>query len=251
MKNLDKGTLTNEQAWHFRTQGYYRLPDVFSADETAEMREFVAQEAARRDPTHARKVGGPMVKMYGLYQANPELMDRVIRHPNLVGPLKSILGPNVLFLTNRHNHATMNDQQGEAAEGLHRDTLQPARGFVVAAVYLQESTIENGATRIIPGSHNLPYVGVPEETGGGVWMAEHEEYTGFEDQAVPVPMPEGGVLLFQGLTFHGVGANNSGGSRMSMTLAYRPADELEYNPDPQRQIVVSGEQSYRGNDRLS
>jgi len=42
MKNLDTGTLSHTQARHFRDQGYYRLPGVYSADETAEMREFVA-----------------------------------------------------------------------------------------------------------------------------------------------------------------------------------------------------------------
>lgn len=249
MKNLDTGALSHEQARHFRSQGYYRLPNVFSSDETAEMREFVLKEASKTDPDEARKIGGPTMKMYGLHRRNPELIERVVRHPKLVGPLISLLGPNIVFLTNRHNHATMNNQQGEAGEDLHRDILQPMRGILTAAVYLQESTVENGATCVIPGSQNMPFVGVPEETGGGVWMAEHDEYAGLGDQAVSVPMPEGGVLLFNSLVFHKVGANTSGGSRMSMTFAFRPVDELERHPDLERQIIVNGEQTYRGNDR--
>ena len=42
----------------------------------------------------------------------------------------------------------------------------------------------------------------------------------------------------------------SGDSRMSMTLAYRAVDELDANPDSLRQLVVAGEQTYRGNDRF-
>jgi phytanoyl-CoA hydroxylase len=248
MKNLDTGRLYNEQARHYRNQGYYRLPEVFSVDETAAMRDFVSSEATKLTPEEHKR-GGPTTKMYGLYDRNPELMHRVVAHPVLTGALISVLGPNIVFLKNRHNHATVNDKPGEPGEGLHRDILQPTRSILTATIYLQASTADNGATRIIPGSQDLPYVGVPEETGGGVWMAEHEEYIGMEDQALSVPMLEGSVLLFSSLVFHGVGANISSDSRMSMTLAYRAIDELEHHPDEARQLVVAGEQTYRGNDR--
>lgn len=132
---------------------------------------------------------------------------------------------------------------------MHRDILQPSRGLITAAVYLQDSTVDNGATRIVPGSHNLPYVGVPQADGGGTWMAEHREYEGLEEQAVPVPMREGDVLLFNGTLFHGVGYNLSGETRMSITLGYRSVDELDAEPDTMREVLVSGEYTYRGNDR--
>lgn len=242
------GGLTHEQARHFRSQGYYRLPEVFSKDETTEMREFVLEEAEKQRSL-ARELGGPALKLYGLYDRNPELMKRVISKTALKDALESILGPNIVFVKNRHNHATVNKHQGEPAEGLHRDILQPTRGLVTASVYLQDSTIENGATRLIPGSHELPFVGTPQADGGGTWMKEHEEYEGLEDQAMSVPMPEGGVLLFNGLAFHGVGANSTGESRVSMTLGYRSADELDANPDDSRQILIAGQHIYRGNDR--
>ncbi len=247
MRNLDKGTLSDEQARHYRTQGYYRLANVFSRDETAELRAFVAAEAEKESDRPAPPTGRT-AKMYRLYDRNPDLMHRVISHPNLVGPLKSIRGPNIVFLKNRHNHAAMNSEQGAPAEGMHRDILQPTRSLLTAAIYLQDASAENGATRIIPGSHELPFVGVPEDTGGGVWMDHHEEYAGMQDQALPVPMSEGGVLLFSSLTFHGVGGNRSGGTRTSLTLAFRAVDELDAHPDDTRQIVVTGEQTYRGND---
>lgn len=194
---MSVGTLSHEQARHFRNQGYYRLSSVYSPGETAEMRDSVASEAAK-DSEGARRLGGTAVKLYGLHARNPELMGRVIRHPVLIGALQSILGPNVIFVTNRHNHATVNDQIGQPAEGLHRDILQQTRGLVTAAVYLQKSTIENGATRLIPGSQELPYVGVPQADGGGTRMAEHEEYEGLEEQAVSIAMPEGGVFYLTG-----------------------------------------------------
>ncbi len=245
---MNTGTLSHEQSRHFRSQGYFILPRVFTLIETTAMRDFVVAESAR-DFARTTQTGGPTMKLYGLYGRNPEVMRRVITHPVLVGALQSLLGPNVVFVTNRHNHATINSMQGKPAEGLHRDILQPTRGLVTAAIYLQSSTIDNGATRIIPGSQDMPYVGVPQPTGGGTWMAEHHEYEGMEDQAISVPLQEGDVLLFNGLLFHGVGTNTSGGSRISMTLGFRAVDELDIRPDGIRQIVVAGEQTYRGNDR--
>jgi ectoine hydroxylase-related dioxygenase (phytanoyl-CoA dioxygenase family) len=79
-------------------------------------------------------------------------------------------------------------------------------------------------------------------------MDEHHEYDGLADQALAVPMPEGGVLLFNGLAFHSVGHNRSGRTRISMTFGFRAADELDANPDDARQIIVAGAHIYRGND---
>jgi len=237
------GSLTHEQARHYRSQGYYRLPRVYNEGEVAELRQFVSRE-------FAKAVGQRTLKLYGLYDREPELMHRAITNPVLAGALESLLGPNIIFVKNRHNHATINSATGLPSEGLHRDILQPTRGLLTALIYLDNSTAENGATRLIPGSHEMPYVGVPQANGGGTWMTEHEEFGGMEDQAIGVPMPAGGVLLFNGLVFHGVGANTNGHPRASITLGFRSADELDAQPDASRQVIVLGEQPYRGNDIL-
>jgi phytanoyl-CoA hydroxylase len=245
--------LSHNQTRFFRDNGYFRLLKVLEAEETARLRAFMtevkeAEEARRR----AQHDDSQVIKLYGLYGRNPEIVKSLITHPRLVAALKSLLGPNVVFVTNRHNHATVNDSTGTKSEArLHRDILQPTRGLLTVVVYLEESTINNGCTHILPGSQNLPYVGVPQPNGGGTWMDEHEEYEGLCDQALPVPMPEGGMLLFNGLAFHSVGRNWSDKTRMSVTLGFRSVDELDRHPDPERQILVSGEYIYRGNDQLT
>lgn len=240
------GSLTHEQARHYTDQGYLKLPRVFNETEVTQMREFIVDEASR-DQEAISHLGNVAKKLYQLYDRSPEQMHTVVTHPNLVHPLESILGPNIVFVKNRHNHATINNHAGEPPEGLHRDILQATRGLVTAAVYLEDSNVGNGATRLIPGSHKWPNMGVPQIDGGGTWMADHEEFTGLEDQALPVPMPAGGVLLFNGLVFHGVGRNDSQKSRIAMTLGYRSVDELMRQPDAS-QILVAGTTIYRGND---
>jgi phytanoyl-CoA hydroxylase len=245
---MSQGTLNLEQARHYRNQGYLKVNGVFNDLETAELRTFVNLEATNEEPV-AHNVGSAVLKMYDLYNRNHKLMHRTITNSRLVGVLQSLLGPNIVFVKNRHNHASVNDQIGEPIEGLHRDILQPTRGLVTAALYLDDSTIENGATMIIPGSHDLPYVGAPQVDGGGTWLRDHTEYDGMEEQALPVPVKEGGVLLFNGLTFHGISANMTGSPRRSITLGFRSVDELAYTPDAEREVLVSGEYLYRGNDR--
>lgn len=231
--------LNPEQVRFFRNSGYIKLPDILSEKEVSELRDYLDTELDKQSTN----------KLYRLYERNPQLIHRLITHPKLLEPLRSILGPNILFVKNRHNHMTRNDANSTQKDTrLHRDILQPTRGLLTALVYLEESTIDNGCTHIIPGSLYFPYVGVPQPDGGGTWMDEHDEYNGLLDQALPVPMPAGGVLLFDGLVFHKVGLNKTKGQRRSLTLGFRSVDELDFKPDYTRQILVCGKIIYRGND---
>ncbi|MFD4400273.1 phytanoyl-CoA dioxygenase family protein [Kitasatospora sp. NPDC058478] len=150
----------------------------------------------------------------------------------------------------QHDQGSLNAPDAQEPR-LHRDILQPTRGLLTAVVYFEDATVETGCTWIVPGSHRAPYVGVPQPDGGGTWMDEHPELSGLADQAVPVPVPAGGVLLFDGTVFHTVGANSDGSTRTSVVLGYRAADELDALPDPDRQVIVAGAHLYRGNDRPS
>lgn len=114
---------------------------------------------------------------------------------------------------------------------------------------------ERRSTPAAPGSSPAltapPYVGVPQPDGGGTWIDEHPELADLVEQALPVPAPAGGILLFDGTIFHTACPNTSKSTRTSAVLGYRSADELDARPDPDRQIVVAGTQLYRGNDRPS
>ncbi|MFD4536519.1 phytanoyl-CoA dioxygenase family protein [Kitasatospora sp. NPDC058397] len=243
MLTTTPSTLTEQQARHFRDLGYLRLPYAGLPDGLlGEVAELVRACAAHL-PTGQAKV-------YRLYQHDQALMHRLIAHPALTEPLTALLGPNVVYVLNRHNQGSLNAPDAQEPR-LHRDILQPTRGLLTAVVYFEDATVETGCTWIVPGSHRAPYVGVPQPDGGGTWMDEHPELSGLADQAVPVPVPAGGVLLFDGTVFHTVGANSDGSTRTSVVLGYRAADELDALPDPDRQVIVAGAHLYRGNDRPS
>nr|WP_202447221.1 phytanoyl-CoA dioxygenase family protein [Streptomyces sp. SID5468] len=233
--------MTEQQARHYRDLGYLRLPDPgLPRDLLDDVAEMVRARAAR--------LPAGQTKVYRLYQHDPALMHRLVAHPALTGPLTTLLGPNLVYVLNRHNQGSLN-APGAQKDRLHRDILQPTRGLLTAVVYLEEATVQTGCTWIVPGSHRAPYVGVPQPDGGGTWMDEHPELADLTDQAVPVPVPAGGIFIFDGTAFHTAGPNTGSTTRTSVVLGYRAADELDAHPDLDRQIVVAGTHLYRGNDQ--
>ena len=88
-------------------------------------------------------------------------------------------------------------------------------------VALDDATLENGCLYYMPGSHKakkFDNVGIGPSIG-----ALFEIYPEWGNVAAhPCPVPAGGALFHNGLTFHGAGANMTPGRRRAMTCAYMP-----------------------------
>ena len=86
---------------------------------------------------------------------------------------------------------------------------------------LDDATVENGCLYYVPGSHlarKFDNVGIGSRLG-----SLFEVYPEWAHVApVPCPVPAGGALFHNGLTFHGAGANMTPGRRRAMTCAYMP-----------------------------
>lgn len=234
--------LTERSVAFFRYQGYLRIEACFGAEELAVVREALDEEfAAAREPIR-RGPSGRVVRLSRLWERGPAFRD-VLAAPRLLASLASLLGPNVDLVLNRHNHATINVEENKA-QRLHRDVLQWSRPVVTALVYVDDAPLEGGATVLIPGSHFLPFVGTPNN--GGTWMDEHHVFGEFLDQAVPVPMRAGDVLLFDSLVFHAAGTNGTDGQRRVVSGAYCSVDELAIPAELAERQLVLGERLYRG-----
>lgn len=98
---------------------------------------------------------------------------------------------------------------GEADQVLHRDDeiypmRMPGIEWQVSVMWaLNGFTPENGATRVVPGSHRWIETQPPDEA-----------------EVVQSPMPKGSALIYMGSALHGGGANRSDGPRMGLVNTY-------------------------------
>jgi hypothetical protein len=185
--------------------GYAIVPEVLSTDQVATIREAVA-------PLFRHHVGRNAFEGFRtrrLYSPldDTDALDGIVEHPTALGVIDRILDPNYLL----SQLQVIDILPGEDAQLLHTDDgfyswprPRPPLG-VATIIAIDDFTEDNGATRLIPGSHKwdqrLP--------------SEREEAG-----AVPAVMPAGSMLIFLGTTWHGGGANHTSRSRMCVTAQY-------------------------------
>ena len=235
--------LSYEDLWYCKQNGYHRIPTTLPTalvdrlNQTTDhhirtMREPILWEKTdSRTPADIRRLSKILTR-------EPVYMETA-SHPLILDTLESLLGPNIELLTNKHNHLMVRPP-GSAAVPWHtgEEIYDPV--LFTALIYLEESTIENGCIRLVPGSHQRPFRGEKRYPDGA-----------FRDQALyhrslPLPMPRGGILLFDDRLYHGSDTNHTDQSRRSMTLAYRAHDAHDVLKDDPEKIIVRGERIYTG-----
>jgi ectoine hydroxylase-related dioxygenase (phytanoyl-CoA dioxygenase family) len=159
---------------------------------------FLGQDAFTGIRT--RRLGGLTVKA--------PTFAKLLTHPLMLGICDRILQPHCSLYQLAATQA-IEIGAGEPAQVLHRDDIiysipQPHPEFEVLFILaLTEFTAENGATRIVPGSHR--------------WGPERVAH---DEESVPAVMPAGSVVFFLGSTWHSGGHNRSTSPRVGMFAKY-------------------------------
>ncbi|MBV9103910.1 MAG: phytanoyl-CoA dioxygenase family protein [Candidatus Eremiobacteraeota bacterium] len=142
-----------------RRDGYAVLPGVLQSRQLSEIRAAIERALieARRDPLW--RTGGTL---HLDVQALPEVAT-VLSSTAITSAVGCILGP-AARPSRVHFRAPL---PGHGAQALHPDWSEPIvpNGEQVATVIvaLVDFTVDNGATRVVPGSHLLPRLAVPKE----------------------------------------------------------------------------------------
>ena len=132
----------------------------------------------------------------------------LIAHPRVIEVADGVLRPHCTSY--RIGSCTAIEiQPGEESQVLHSDDgfypiKIPEVEFQISAMWaLDDFTVENGATRVIPGSHG-----------------HKETHDQDESNVVQAIMPKGSVLFYLGSTLHGGGANRSDSVRTGLINTY-------------------------------
>jgi ectoine hydroxylase-related dioxygenase (phytanoyl-CoA dioxygenase family) len=133
---------------------------------------------------------------------------KLVLHPIVLSALEQAFRGGCYDFQLHGTSATCIDP-GESAQSLHRDdSLFPFRhpcppSSFVGIWAIDDFQKDNGATRLIPGSHRWNDETKPEE-----------------DQCLFAEMPKGSVLLFDAALHHGGGANVSTQTRTGVIISY-------------------------------
>jgi ectoine hydroxylase-related dioxygenase (phytanoyl-CoA dioxygenase family) len=182
-----------------------------------------------------RKLVNPLIEGFfgphtqhitGVAAKSRTFVDHLLCHPVLLGVCDEILLPSCARYQLNIAHV-LDRRAGSPLQLLHRDELvwvhlpNPHPEVQVASILaLEDFRAENGATRIIPGSHR--------------WPRDREPQL---DELVAAEMPAGAAVIYLGSTIHGGGPNTTTdetrrGMHQSYTLGWLRTEENHYLGTP-------------------
>jgi non-heme Fe2+,alpha-ketoglutarate-dependent halogenase len=198
----------------YRRDGFYFPIRVLGAAEALEYRRRV--EAVEAD--HGGRLGGELrQKPHLLFTWLADL----VRHPAILDAVESVLGPNLLvwsssfFTKEARDPAFVSWHQDATYWGLSEPDV------LTAWVAFTEATVENGAMRMVPGSHT-------EQLAHRDTFAPHNLLSRGQEIAVAVDegrgvdvvLGAGEMSLHHVRMVHGSPANRSGDRRIGFAIRY-------------------------------
>ncbi len=149
--------------------------------------------------------GAQTVRIYNLL-ARGKLYERIPVHENVLPIVERVLDPGCLV----SSLSSISIGPGEKAQPIHADDQlipipKPHPPVVCNTMWaLTDFTAENGATRIIPGSHTR----------------DHSPEYGRHYESVAAVMRRGSVMVYNGSLWHGGGANRTNARRVGIAMNY-------------------------------
>jgi ectoine hydroxylase-related dioxygenase (phytanoyl-CoA dioxygenase family) len=149
--------------------------------------------------------GTSTLRVYNLL-AHGEVWQRVPVHEQVLPVVEAVLDAGCLI----SSLSSVNIGPGETAQPIHADDMlmpipKPHPPTVCNSMWaLTEFTEENGATRVIPGSH----------------LADHSPTYGQHYDSVAAEMARGSVLVWHGSLWHGGGSNQTSERRIGIAMNY-------------------------------
>jgi ectoine hydroxylase-related dioxygenase (phytanoyl-CoA dioxygenase family) len=134
------------------------------------------------------------------------LYERIPLHPNILPIVEHVLDPGLLI----SSLSSISIGSDETPQPIHSDDQliplpKPHPPLICNTMWaITDFTEENGATRLVPGSH----------------LADHSPDLRQSYESIPAVMSKGSVLIWVGSLWHGGGANRTPDRRVGIAMNY-------------------------------
>ena len=223
---------------HYHEHGYYAPVRALSTAEAAEVRRHLEQYE-HVDGT----LSGPLRHKTHLVFT---WLNDLIRHPGILDAVEDLIGPNILcwgtsfFIKEARNPSYVSWHQDSTYWGLEPPDI------VTAWVAISESTLENGAMRVIPGSHNGEQLGHRDTFAPNNLLSRGQEIAVDVDgsKAVDLVLRPGEMSLHHVRLIHGSEPNPSPRRRIGFAIRYLPTHVRQTVGERDYATLVRGVDTY-------
>ncbi|HLK57787.1 MAG TPA: phytanoyl-CoA dioxygenase family protein [Chthonomonadaceae bacterium] len=244
---------TPEQVRFYREQGYLKFGTIFTHAEMEALR-------ARVDGMIAALPEGKRPEEMDVPHFNDPWLFRYLAHPRILDIIEDFIGPNIVLWS---SHFIAKPQGDGRAVPWHTDGAYWTNRLVpmdVITLWLavDESTVENGCMRVMPGSHKGirasvdAYESVDKSTH--VFHARIKPDMIDETQAVNLELKVGECHFHDAWTIHGSNPNHSTRRRTGYTMRYMPANAVFRNDGRNREhriYLLRGEDQTGGQNEYT
>src|SRR6058998_2066336 len=172
-------------------------------------------------------------------------LDRLVRHPRILDAVEDILGPNLLcwsssfFIKEASDPAFVSWHQDATYWGLSKPDV------VTAWVAFTDATVENGAMRMVPGSH-AAQVAHRDTFASTNLLSRGQEIAVEVDEgrAVDILLRAGEMSLHHVLMFHSSPPNRSDDRRIGFAVRYIPTSVRQVAGEGDSALLVRGTDGY-------
>jgi non-heme Fe2+,alpha-ketoglutarate-dependent halogenase len=208
--------LTEARVQHYRDQGYIAPVPALTTAEAAAIRARLEHYEAGADG-----LKGPLRhKSHLLFT----WLNDLVRHPRILDAVEDVIGPDILcwgtsfFIKNARDPGYVSWHQDSTYWGLEPPDI------ITAWVALSDSTLANGAMRVIPRTHEIDQVPHRDTFAADNLLSRGQEVMVEVDdrQAVALELKAGEMSLHHVRLIHGSDPNPSDTRRIGFAIRYIP-----------------------------
>ena len=230
----------------FGAQGFCVIPELLDVSQLQRQRAALAPWI--EDGPMGRNVfeGTRTHRIYAMLAKNPVFAE-LVAHPISLAWAEHYLGQSCLLSA----CLAIDLQPGESAQPWHTDdghtSLTPPHDLLGVSTFwaLDDTTVENGATEVLPGSHRWSETEFPGMLKDQDFSTEDDvtDDPGAHPDAVKVTMPAGSLMIARGDLWHRGGANRSDTARCLVTPQYcagwlRPLESMLLSVPPEHAAAL-------------